>query len=187
MLRTPKKEQKIQNLEVERWIQGSKVPAHLEVEPMKIHQIQRSCRAENPLLPFLLHLIPLSGSRHPQDLHRLLIVLENIEKLGVTVTVPQKPAANRNGSAKSHGKEPNRKHKGNDSSMGDCFVELSARNPMHSRQIKQKMPVLLKLVHSTNPIHTGIIKAFSLHIRNATQHLGPGNTTHTLYYCAYTS
>jgi hypothetical protein len=42
VLRIPKKEQKIQNLEVEPWTQGSKVPAHLEVEPMKIHQIQRS-------------------------------------------------------------------------------------------------------------------------------------------------
>ncbi len=35
MLRTPKKGAKIQNLEVEPWIQGSKVPAHLEVEPCR--------------------------------------------------------------------------------------------------------------------------------------------------------
>ncbi len=35
MLRTPKEEQKIQNLEVEPWIEGSKVPAHLEVEPCR--------------------------------------------------------------------------------------------------------------------------------------------------------
>jgi hypothetical protein len=35
VLRTPKEEQKIQNLEVEPWIEGSKVPAHLEVEPCR--------------------------------------------------------------------------------------------------------------------------------------------------------
>jgi hypothetical protein len=54
----------------------------------------------------------------PQDSRRLLIVLENIEKLGVTVTVLQKPPANGNGNVKSNGKELNRKCKGVDSSTG---------------------------------------------------------------------
>jgi hypothetical protein len=54
----------------------------------------------------------------PQDSCRLLIVLENIEKLGVTTTVPQKPPANGNGNAKSNGKELNGKRKGTDSSTG---------------------------------------------------------------------
>jgi hypothetical protein len=57
----------------------------------------------------------------PQDLHRLLIVLENIEKLGVTTTVPQKPPVNGNGNAKSNGKESNGKCKCTDSSTGQSF------------------------------------------------------------------
>ncbi len=48
----------------------------------------------------------------PQDSRRLLIVLENIEKLGVTTTVPQKPSANGNENVKSNGKESNGKRKG---------------------------------------------------------------------------
>jgi hypothetical protein len=54
----------------------------------------------------------------PQDSRRLLIVLENIEKLGVITTVPMKPPADGNGNAKSNGKEPNGKRKGTDSSTG---------------------------------------------------------------------
>jgi hypothetical protein len=54
----------------------------------------------------------------PQDSRRLLIVLENIEKLGVTTTVPQKPPANGNGNAKSSCKESNGKRKSTDSSTG---------------------------------------------------------------------
>jgi hypothetical protein len=54
----------------------------------------------------------------PQDSRRLLIVLENIEKLGVTMTVLQKPPVNGNGNAKSNGKESNGKRKGTDSSTG---------------------------------------------------------------------
>jgi hypothetical protein len=57
----------------------------------------------------------------PQDLRRLLIVLENIEKLGVTMTVPMKPTANGNGNEKANGKEQNRKRKGTDSSMGQSY------------------------------------------------------------------
>jgi hypothetical protein len=57
----------------------------------------------------------------PQDSRGLLIVLENIEKLGVTTTVPQKPPANGTGNAKSNGKESNRKRKGTDSSTGQAY------------------------------------------------------------------
>jgi len=53
----------------------------------------------------------------PQDPRRLLIVLENIEKLGVTTATP-KPAAN-SGHAKSNGKsDSNGKRKGTDSASG---------------------------------------------------------------------
>ncbi len=52
-----------------------------------------------------------------QDSHRLLIVLEKIEKLGVTPTATQKPATNGTGNAKSNGKlDTNGKCKGTDSS-----------------------------------------------------------------------
>jgi hypothetical protein len=88
-------------------------------------------QATQPVTPFdeaelanlLLHMCPdswqnqynLSQDMSPQDFHRLIIVLENIKKLGVTTTVLQKPAMNGNGNVKSNGKEPNRKCKGTDS------------------------------------------------------------------------
>ena len=53
-----------------------------------------------------------------KDSHRLLIVLENIEKLGVTATATQKPAANSTGNTKFKSKsDTNRKCKGPDSSV----------------------------------------------------------------------
>jgi hypothetical protein len=59
----------------------------------------------------------LSQENVLQDCHRLVIVLENIEKLGVTVTATQKPAANGTRNAKSKGKPDTKgNHKGTDSS-----------------------------------------------------------------------
>jgi hypothetical protein len=64
----------------------------------------------------------LSQDTIPQDSRRLLIVLENIEKLGVTPTATQKTATNGNGNAKSHGKsDSNGKRKGTDSSAGQSL------------------------------------------------------------------
>jgi hypothetical protein len=93
--------------------------------------------ATKPVIPFdkaelvnlLLRMCPdswqnqynLNQDTIPQDSHRLLIVLENIEKLSVTTTVPQKPPTNGNGNVKSNGKESNGKHKGTDSSTGQLF------------------------------------------------------------------
>jgi hypothetical protein len=99
-----------------------------------LYNSPRATQATKPVAPFneaelanlLLRMCPdswqnqynLNQDTIPQDLRRLLIVLENIEKLGVTATVTQKPAANGNGNAKSNGKESNGKHKSTDSSMG---------------------------------------------------------------------
>ena len=61
----------------------------------------------------------LSQETIPQDSHRLLIVIENIEMLGVTATAAQKPAAKGNGNVKSKGKsDMNQNGKGTDSSTG---------------------------------------------------------------------
>jgi hypothetical protein len=99
-----------------------------------LHNSPRATLATKPVIPFdeaelanlLLRMCPdswqnqynLNQDTIPQDLRRLLIVLENIEKLGITTTVPQKPPANGNGNAKSNGKESNGKRKGTDSSTG---------------------------------------------------------------------
>ena len=94
----------------------------------------RATQATKPVTPFdeaelanlLLRMCPeswqsqydLSQDTIPQDSRRLLIVLENIEKLGVTTVTP-KPAASNNGHAKSNGKsDSNGKRKGTDSSTG---------------------------------------------------------------------
>jgi hypothetical protein len=67
----------------------------------------------------------------PQDSRRLLIVPENIEKLGITKTVPQKPPVNGNGNTKSNGKELNGKRRVLDLSQqmqmkGDVQIESSS-------------------------------------------------------------
>jgi hypothetical protein len=98
-----------------------------------LYNSPRATPAMKPVVPFneaelanlLLCMCPdswqnqynLNQDTIPQDSRRLLIVLENIEKLGVTM-VPQKPPANGNGNAKSNGKESNGKRKGTDSSTG---------------------------------------------------------------------
>ncbi len=102
-----------------------------------LHNSLRTTPATKPVVPFdkaelanlLLRMRPdswqnqynLNQDTIPQDSRRLLIVLENIEKLGITTTVPQKPPTNGNGNAKSHGKELNGKCKGTDSSTGQSF------------------------------------------------------------------
>ncbi len=61
----------------------------------------------------------LSQETIPQDYHRLLIVLENIEKIGVIATATQKTNVNGNGNAKSNGKsDANGKHRSTYSSAG---------------------------------------------------------------------
>ncbi len=94
----------------------------------------RATQATKPVTPFdeaelanlLLWMCPkswqsqydLSQDTIPQDSRRLLIVLENIEKLGVTTATP-KPAASNNGHAKCNGKsDANGKRKGTDPSAG---------------------------------------------------------------------
>ena len=99
-----------------------------------LYNSPHATRSTKPVVPFdeaelanlLLRMCPdswqnqynLNQDTIPQDSRRLLIVLENIEKLGVTPTVLQKPPANGNGNTKSNGKESNRKCKGVDSSTG---------------------------------------------------------------------
>jgi hypothetical protein len=102
-----------------------------------LYNSPRATPSTKPVVPFdeaelanlLLRMCPdswqnqynLNQDTIPQDSRRLLIVLENIEKLGVTTTVPMKPTANGNGNAKSNGKEPNGKRKGTDSSTGQSY------------------------------------------------------------------
>ena len=102
-----------------------------------LYNSPRATPAMKPVVPFdkaelanlLLHMCAdswqnqynLNQDTTPQNLRRLLIVLENIEKLGITTTVPQKPPMNGNGNAKSKGKESNGKCKRTDSSTGQSF------------------------------------------------------------------
>jgi hypothetical protein len=97
----------------------------------------RATPATKPAVPFdeaelanlLLRMCPdswqnqydLSQETIPQDSRKLLIVLENIEKLGVTAAATQKAATNGNGSAKGGKSDSNGKRKGTDSSAGQSF------------------------------------------------------------------
>jgi hypothetical protein len=63
----------------------------------------------------------LSRETIPQDSRKLLIVLENIEKLSVTAAATQKAATNGNGSVKGGKSDSNGKRKGTDSSARQSF------------------------------------------------------------------